>query len=58
MLRLIAHGMRNREIADTLFISEKTVGNHISSIFSKLHVEDRSQAMLLALRSGLGDPDR
>lgn len=38
-------------------ISEKTVGNHISNIFSKLQVNDRSQAILLALRGGLVGPE-
>ncbi|MGA7669744.1 MAG: response regulator transcription factor [Nitrolancea sp.] len=57
VLRLIAHGLRNREIADRLYISEKTVGNHISSIFSKLDIDDRSQAILLALRNGLGESE-
>jgi DNA-binding NarL/FixJ family response regulator len=53
VLRLIAQGLRNREIAERLVISEKTVGNHISNIFSKLQVNDRSQAILLAIRGGL-----
>jgi DNA-binding NarL/FixJ family response regulator len=53
VLRLIAQGLRNREIVERLVISEKTVGNHISNIFSKLQVNDRSQAILLALRGGL-----
>jgi DNA-binding NarL/FixJ family response regulator len=54
VLRLIAYGLRNRDIAERLAISEKTVGNHISNIFAKLHVNDRSQAILHALRGGLG----
>jgi DNA-binding NarL/FixJ family response regulator len=53
VLRLIAQGMRNRQIAERLVVSEKTVGNHISNIFAKLQVEDRSQAILRALRAGL-----
>ncbi len=53
ILRLIAQGLRNREIAARLVISEKTVGNHISNIFSKLQVNDRSQAILRALHSGI-----
>jgi DNA-binding NarL/FixJ family response regulator len=56
VLRLIAGGLRNREIADRLSISEKTVGNHISNIFAKLRVADRSQAIVRALRSGLVPP--
>lgn len=57
VLRLIAQGLRNRDIAERLFISEKTVGNHISNIFSKLQVADRSQAILRAFRGGLISPD-
>jgi DNA-binding NarL/FixJ family response regulator len=53
VLGLIAHGLRNRDIAERLVISEKTVGNHISNIFAKLQVNDRSQAILRALREGL-----
>lgn len=53
VLKLITQGLRNREIAEKLVISEKTVGNHISNIFSKLHVNDRSQAILRALNEGL-----
>jgi DNA-binding NarL/FixJ family response regulator len=53
ILRLIAQGLRNRQIAEQLVISEKTVGNHISNIFAKLQVVDRSQAILRALRAGL-----
>lgn len=53
VLRLIGHGLRNREIAERLVISEKTVGNHISNIFAKLQVNDRSHAILRAVRGGL-----
>jgi NarL family two-component system response regulator LiaR len=53
VLKLIAEGMCNREIAEELTISEKTVKNHINNIFSKLHVNDRSQAVLYAIREGL-----
>ena len=56
VLRLIAGGLRNREIADSLSISERTVRNHISNIFAKLRVADRSQAIVRALRSGLVPP--
>ena len=55
VLTLIAEGMGNKEIAQELVISEKTVKNHINNIFSKLHVSDRSQAMLYAIRQGLVD---
>jgi DNA-binding NarL/FixJ family response regulator len=53
VLRLIAQGLRNRDIAEQLVISEKTVQNHISNIFSKLQVNDRSQAIVRALQGGL-----
>src|SRR5215212_696935 len=55
VLSLIAQGLRNREIADRLVISERTVGNHISNIFSKLQVADRAQAIVRARQAGLGD---
>lgn len=53
ILELIAGGQSNKEIAETLTLSEKTVKNHINNIFSKLHVCDRTQAMLYAIRQGL-----
>ncbi len=53
VLMLIAQGLSNKEIAAELSISEKTVKNHINNIFSKLHLYDRSQAMLYAIRKGL-----
>ena len=54
VLRLIAQGLRNREIAHKLLISEKTVGNHVSNIFTKLQVADRVQAIIRAREAGLG----
>jgi len=53
VLRLIAEGLNNREIAEKLVISDKTVKTHVSSILSKLHLEDRTQAAIYALRHGL-----
>jgi NarL family two-component system response regulator LiaR len=53
VLKLVAQGRTNLEIADTLVISERTVGNHIGSILSKLHLANRTQAALYALRAGL-----
>ena len=50
---LIGEGLANKEIARKLSISEKTVKNHIGNIFSKLHVCDRTQAVLYAIRKGL-----
>ncbi len=54
VLRLIAQGLRNREIAQKLVISEKTVRNHVSNIFTKLQVADRVQAIIRAREAGLG----
>lgn len=53
VLRLIARGKSNREIADKLVISEKTVKTHVSNILSKLHLVDRTQAAIYALRQRL-----
>ena len=53
VLRLIAEGLNNREIADRLVISGKTVKTHVSSILSKLHLQDRTQAAIYALRHNL-----
>jgi DNA-binding NarL/FixJ family response regulator len=53
VLQSAADGLINKEIAERLFITEKTVKNHISNIFSKLNVNDRTQAILYALRRGL-----
>jgi DNA-binding NarL/FixJ family response regulator len=48
VLKLISSGLSNREIAQTLFISERTVRNHVTSILSQLQLRDRTQAALLA----------
>lgn len=53
VLKLVAQGCTNQEIADKLVISERTVGNHIGAILSKLHLANRTQAALYALREGL-----
>ena len=53
VLRLIADGMNNHDIAEKLVISEKTVKTHVSSILGKLHLDDRTQAAVYALRHGL-----
>ena len=53
VLQLAAQGLSNKEIAGDLVISEKTAKNHIANIFSKLQVNDRTQAILYALRKGL-----
>lgn len=53
VLDLIAEGMINKEIAQKLYISEKTVKNHVSSIFKKLNVSDRTQAAIYAFKNNL-----
>lgn len=53
VLKLIAGGASNEEIAGTLVISEKTVKSHVSNILSKLHVADRTQAAVYAWREGV-----
>jgi NarL family two-component system response regulator LiaR len=53
VLKLVARGLTNQEIAETLVISERTVGNHIGNILGKLHLANRTQAALYALRQGL-----
>ncbi|MDD3839297.1 MAG: response regulator transcription factor [Clostridia bacterium] len=55
VLELIAEGMNNREIADELFISEKTVKNHVSNIFRKIDVNDRTQAAIFAFKNNMVD---
>lgn len=53
VLVLVSEGMFNKEIADKLNISERTVKNHISSIFKKIDVADRTQAAVFAIRNNL-----
>src|SRR5712692_7537959 len=53
MLKLLANGMANKQIAYRLKISEKTVRNHVSNTYEKLGIYDRSQAVLYAVRKGL-----
>jgi len=55
VLRLLARGLSNAEIADQLYLSQGTVRNYVSAILAKLDVADRTQAAVLALRYGLVD---
>jgi DNA-binding NarL/FixJ family response regulator len=56
VLSLVADGMTNPEIARRLFLSPKTVRNHVSNIFTKLQVADRAHAIVRARDAGLGSP--
>jgi len=60
VLRLVAKGMSNREIADELYISENTVKNHVRNILEKLHLHNRMEAVIYAVRERLLDiqPER
>ena len=53
VLRLVASGQTNKEVANSLELSEKTIKNHLGNIFHKLHVYDRTQAAVLAIRRGI-----
>lgn len=55
VLKLLAEGLFNKEIAYTLSISEKTVKNHISNIFKKINVSDRTQAAVYAIKHNIVD---
>ena len=56
IVALVAQGLSNRTIADTLFISERTARSHVSSILAKLGVASRTQAALWAIRQGMAPP--
>jgi two-component system, NarL family, response regulator LiaR len=55
VLKLVAKGRSNQEIAEKLVLSERTVGTHVSNVLGKLHLANRTQAALYALRKGLTD---
>ena len=57
VLRLVAQGKSNKEIAEQLVIAEMTVRTHVSNILGKLHLASRTQAALYALREGLASLD-
>jgi two-component system response regulator DegU len=52
VLQLLADGKSNRGIGETLYISEKTVKNHVSNILQKMNVNDRTQAVVVAIKNG------
>ena len=58
ILRAVAHGWTNQDIADSLVVSERTVRTHVSNILSKLHLANRTQAALYALREGIATLDK
>ena len=53
VLALLGEGLTNKELAARLFVAEKTVKTHVSSVLGKLHLTDRTQAALFAVRHGL-----
>ncbi len=57
VLRLVAQGLTNDEIAEKLVVSERTVRTHVSNILGKLHLANRTQAALYALREGIAKLD-
>jgi NarL family two-component system response regulator LiaR len=55
VLRLVARGLTNDEIAQQISVSERTVRTHVSNILEKLHLANRTQAALYALRQGIAE---
>ena len=53
ILQYIVEGLSNKEIANTLYVSEKTVKNHITNLLRKLEVDDRTQAAVFAVSHGM-----
>lgn len=58
VIKLVAQGNTNQEIAEKLIVSERTVGKHVGNILGKLHLSNRTQAALFALREGLASLDQ
>ena len=56
VIMLVARGLSNRDIGIQLVVSERTIRSHVSSILAKLHLANRTQAALYAIRKGLGGP--
>lgn len=56
VMALVAQGLKNKHLAERLFISEATVRHHLTSIFCKLHVSDRFELAMYAYRHGLANP--
>ncbi|HEY8186700.1 MAG TPA: response regulator transcription factor [Pyrinomonadaceae bacterium] len=56
VIALVGHGLRNKQIADRLFISEGTVRNHLTTVFSKLEVSDRFELLMYAYKNGIAKP--
>ena len=56
VLKLVATGMTNKDVADQLYISENTVKNHVRNILEKLHLHSRMEAVMYAVRQNLLDP--
>jgi DNA-binding NarL/FixJ family response regulator len=54
----LGRGLSNRQLADELYVAEKTVKTHVSNVLAKLRLADRTQAALFAVRTGLADPRR
>jgi len=54
----LGRGLTNRQLADELYVAEKTIKTHVSNVLAKLRVPDRTQAALFAVRTGLADPRR
>ena len=57
VIALVGEGLRNKQIADRLFISEGTVRNHLTTVFSKLEVSDRFELLMYAYRHGIAKPN-
>jgi DNA-binding NarL/FixJ family response regulator len=58
VVELVSQGIKSKEVAERLFISETTVRHHLTSIFEKLEVTDRVELMIFAYRHGLAKPPR